>query len=85
MDDDRTLSPPRCTTSPATVAVPLQNLLSQPTKVFLILPLERVASGAETYSENFFVTAAAMECSLNTCPGPLHSLASLLFRRAFRF
>ena len=53
MDDDRALVPSRGVTDAATVAIALQDHLPQPSEVFLLLSLERVAGRTQTLREDF--------------------------------
>ena len=52
VNDDGAFIAPRGIAYPASVTVPFEHLLAKPPKVFLILPLERVADRAHPMREN---------------------------------
>ena len=63
---DRSLAPTRGSAYPTTVAVALQDSLTEAAEVFLILPLECVTRRTEAMGEDLLIPAPAIHCSLYT-------------------
>ena len=66
MYHEGSLVPTRGPAYPTTIAVALQDSLTEPAEVFLILPLECVTRRTEAKGEDFLVSAPAIHCSLYT-------------------
>lgn len=64
VNNDGPLIPARGIAHAAAVPIALQDDLSEPTEVVLILPLQRVAGGAEALCKDGLVPAAAVHGSL---------------------
>jgi hypothetical protein len=80
MHDDGALIPARSVTDPATIAISLQNGLTQAAEILLILPFQRVAGRTQAQSKDLCVSAWAVHHPLNeTChfPAPLFASAAL--------
>jgi type I restriction-modification system DNA methylase subunit len=54
----------RSSANTAAIAVSLQDLLSQPTKIFVVLPFQGVAGCTKTERKDFLASASAMQCPL---------------------
>ena len=66
VDSNGTLISARCSTNAATVAIPLQDDLSQPAKLLLVLLLEHVTGRAVTVRPDLLPAATTVERSLNS-------------------
>ncbi len=84
MDHDRAFSASGSSADPAAIAVASEHLLPQTTKIFLILPLERVARGTHAQRENFPPAATTVKCPLNSDPNLLHFLLPFLLKESFQ-
>src|SRR5882757_8230897 len=61
MNYDGTFSSPRSSVNTAAIAISLQDLLSQPTKIFVVLPFQAVAGCTKTERKDFLASASAMQ------------------------
>ena len=68
----------RCIAHPAAVPVSFKHFLTKPSKVFLILPFERVADGAHPMRENLSFPASAVHHVLSRFH---HHITSSVFPR----
>src|ERR1700726_2214710 len=66
MHHNGSLAPTRGSAYTTTVAVALQDNLTEAAEVFLILPLECVTGRTEAMGENLVIPAPAIHCSLYT-------------------
>jgi hypothetical protein len=66
MYNDGSLASTRGPAYPTTIPVTLQDSLTEPAEVFLILPLECVTRRTEAKGEDFLISAPAIHCSLCT-------------------
>src|ERR1700720_3384395 len=60
MNNDGTFASPRSSANATEIAISLQDLLSQPTKIFVILPFQGVAGCAKTERKNLLASASAI-------------------------
>src|SRR5258705_9888588 len=61
MNHDGTFASPRSSANTPAIADSLQDLLSQPTKIFVVLPFQGVAGCTKTERKNFLASASAMQ------------------------
>ncbi len=83
MHHDRAFSASGSSAYPAAIPVSSEHLFPQTAKIFLILPLERVARGTHAQCENFSPSATAVECPLNSCPNLLHFPLPFPLKKSF--
>ena len=60
MNNDGAFASPRSSANTAAIAISLQDLLSQPTKIFVVLPFQGVAGCTKTERKDFLASASAM-------------------------
>jgi hypothetical protein len=80
MHNDRAFVPSRGVTDATTVAVTLQNNLSQPSEILLILPFQRVAGRTQSQRQDLGIPARTVHDPLDvTChfPVPLFAFVVL--------
>jgi hypothetical protein len=61
MNNDGTFASPRSSANTAAIAISLQDLLSQPTKIFVVLPFQGVAGCTKTERKDLLASASAMQ------------------------
>jgi hypothetical protein len=61
MNDDGAFASPRSSANTAAIAISLQDLLSQSTKIFVVLPFQGVAGCAKTERKDLLASASAMQ------------------------
>ena len=83
MDHDRALSAFGSSAYPAAIAVSSEHLFPQTTKIFLILPLKRIAGSAHSERENLTPSATAVERPLDSCPDLFHFSLPFPFKKSF--
>jgi hypothetical protein len=66
MHHDRSLAPTRGSAYSTTVALALQDSLTEAAEVFLILPLECVTRRTEAMGKDLLIPTPAIHCSLYT-------------------
>src|ERR1700733_14555696 len=59
-------APPRSSANTAAIAISLQDLPPQPTKIFVVLPFQGVAGCTKTERKDFLASASAMQRPLYT-------------------
>jgi hypothetical protein len=67
MNNDGTFASPRSPANTAAIAISLQDLLSQPAKILVVLPFQGVAGCTKTERKYLLASASAMQrLALNT-------------------
>jgi hypothetical protein len=61
MNNDGAFASPRSSANTAAIAISLQDLLSQPAKIFVVLPFHGVAGCAKTERKDLLASASAMQ------------------------
>jgi hypothetical protein len=61
MNNDGAFASPRSSANTAAIAISLQDLLSQPTKIFVVLPFQGVAGCTKTERKDLLASASAMQ------------------------
>ncbi|NYF91481.1 hypothetical protein HDF08_003583 [Edaphobacter lichenicola] len=61
MNNDGTFASPRSTANTAAITISFQDLLSQPAKIFVVLPFQGVAGRTKTERKDLLASASAMQ------------------------